>query len=108
MHHRDCRVSTRSLPRLPAAAQGRQPATWKDLSEQHQRLLELRLAHLLEVETGFRSGDPLRPGRGEPRPQYDPGLVPLTDRRLAKITELAQLRERSLSTPGCSAWTRSA
>jgi len=53
------------------------------------------LAHLLEAETGFRSGDPFRAGPGEPRPEYDPGLVPLvTDRRLAKVAELAALRER--------------
>ncbi|MBB5778701.1 hypothetical protein [Nonomuraea jabiensis] len=95
MRHQDCRVSATSLPRLPAAARGRQPATWKDLSKQRQQLLELRLAHLPEVETGFRSGDPFRAGPDEPRPQYDPGLVPLvTDRRLAKVAELAELRER--------------
>src|SRR5260370_28411477 len=55
MRHRDCRVSSRSASRIPAAGRGRQPATWKDLTGQQQRLLELRLAHLLEVGTGFRS-----------------------------------------------------
>jgi len=95
MHHRDCRVSTRSMPEVPAAGRGRQPATRKDLSEQQRQLLELRLAHLLEAETGFRSGDPFRAGPGEPRPDYDPALVPLvTDRRRAKAAELAVLRER--------------
>ncbi len=95
MRHRDCRVSTRSAPRIAAAGRGRQPATWKDLTGQQQRLLELRLAHLLEVETGFRNGDPFQAGPGEPRPEYDPALVPLvTDRRLAKVAELAALRER--------------
>ena len=73
------------MPEVPAAGRGRQPATWKDLSEQQRQLLELRLAHLLEAETGFRSGDPLRPGLGEPNPDYDPALVTLlTDRRRAK------------------------
>ena len=95
MHHRDCRVSTRSMHEVPAAGRGRQPATWKDLSEQQRQLLELRLAHLLEAETGFRSGDPFRAGLGEPYPDYDPALVPLvTDRRRAKAAELAVLRER--------------
>src|SRR5260370_35722967 len=95
MRHRDCRVSSRSASRIPAAGRGRQPATWKDLTGQQQRLLELRLAHLLEVETGFRSGDPFQAGTEEPRPEYDPGLVPLvTDRRRAKVAELAGLRER--------------
>lgn len=57
--------------------------------------MELRLAHLLEAETGFRSGDPFRAGSGEPRPGYDPVLVPLvTDRRNAKVAELAMLRQR--------------
>ena len=56
-------------------------------------MLELRLAHLLELDPGFRSGDPFQAGPGEPRPEYDPGLVPLvTDRRLAKVAELAALR----------------
>lgn len=93
MHHRDCRVSSRSSPR--ASGRGRQPATWKDLTRPQQQLLELRLAHLLEAETGFRSGDRFRAGPGEPRPEYDPALVPLvTSRRLAKVAELQAIRER--------------
>ena len=93
MRHRDCRASSRSSQR--AAGRGRQPATWKDLTGQQQRLVELRLAHLLEAETGFRSGDSFRPVLGEPRPEYDPALVPLvTARREAKVAELAALRER--------------
>jgi len=93
MQHRDCRVSSRSSPR--ASGRGRQPATWKDLTAQQQELAELRLAHLLEAETGFLSGDPLRPAPGEPRPEYDPVLVPLvTARREAKVAELAAMRER--------------
>jgi len=63
MRHRDCRVSSRSSPR--AAGRGRQLASWKDLTGQQQGLVELRLAHLLEAETGFRSGDPFRPAPGE-------------------------------------------
>jgi len=93
MRHRDCRASSRSSQR--AAERGRQPATWKDLTGQQQRLVELRLTHLLEAETGFRSGDPFRPAPGEPRPEYDPALVPLvTARRDAKVAELAAMREQ--------------
>jgi hypothetical protein len=93
MQHRDCRVSARTSPR--AWGRGRQPATWKDLTREQQELLELRLAHLLEAETGFRSGDPLRAIPGEPRPEYDPELAPLaTTRREAKVAELAAMRER--------------
>ncbi|MEU6718367.1 transposase [Nonomuraea sp. NPDC046802] len=95
MHHPDCRTSTRSLPQVPASGRGRQPATLKDLTEPQRRLVELRLAHLLEVETGYRGGDPFRPGPDEPLPAYDPVLVPrLTDRRKAKVAELRALRER--------------
>src|SRR5260370_8934887 len=81
MRHRDCRVSSRSASRIPAAGRGRQPPAWKDLTGQQQRLLELRLAHLLEVETGFPGGDPFRAGTQGPRPEYEPGLAPrVTDR----------------------------
>ncbi len=93
MHHRDCRASSSSSPR--SSGRGRQPATWKDLTREQQDLVELRLAHLLEAETGFRSGDQLRAAPGEPRPEYDPELVPLaTGRRQAKVAELVALRER--------------
>ena len=44
-------------------------------------LAQLRMAHLLEVATGFRSGDPLRPGPAEPKPEYDPDTTTLTARR---------------------------
>ncbi|MGM9470190.1 hypothetical protein [Streptomyces murinus] len=49
------------------------------------------MAHLLEAATGFRSGDPLRPGPGEPKPEYDPATTTLTERRHAKVAELAAL-----------------
>jgi hypothetical protein len=45
----------------------------------------------LEVGTGFRGGDRLRPVPGEPRPQYDPDTTTLTQRRVAKVAELAAL-----------------
>ena len=44
-------------------------------------LAQLRMAHLLEAATGFRSGDPLRPGPAEPKPEYDPDTTTLTARR---------------------------
>ncbi len=49
------------------------------------------MAHLLEVATGFRSGDRLRPGPGEPKPEYDPDTTTLTSRRRAKVAELKAL-----------------
>jgi hypothetical protein len=51
----------------------------------------MRVAHLLEVETGYRSGDPLTTAAGEPRPAYDPAVTTLRDRRLAKVAELQAL-----------------
>ncbi|GAA2466408.1 hypothetical protein ACFPFX_11080 [Streptomyces mauvecolor] len=95
MHHRNCRLSSRSRRDLPASDRGRQPKTLKDLTPAQQKVIEFRLAHLLEVETGHRSGDPLRPVAGEPKPQYDPARTPLlAERRRAKVTELAELRRR--------------
>lgn len=87
-------------PRRPAsaAASSRRAAASrrKDLTRGQQDLVELRLAHLLEAETGFRSGDQLRAAPGEPRPEYDTELVPLaTARRRAKVAEL----RRGLASP---------
>lgn len=48
-----------------------------------------RLAHVLEVETGHRSGDAF--DGVQPDPRYDPSLVPsVTERRKSKAAELAQ------------------
>ncbi|MFK0251975.1 hypothetical protein ACIQUM_45375 [Amycolatopsis azurea] len=90
MHHPDCRQSTR-LGGSVAAGRGRQDPTTDDLTPQQQALVGLRLAHLLEVETGFRGGDPLRPEPGEPRAGFDPASTTVTQRRHAKVAELAAL-----------------
>ena len=76
-----CRPSSRSA--VTAADRGRQPKTLRDLSPHQRELAHLRLAHVLEACTGFRSGDPSRPGPGEPKPEYDPATTTLT-RRLAR------------------------
>lgn len=70
------------------AASARRPRTWK---AGRLELTELRMTHLLEVATGFRSGDPFHPGPGEPRAEYDPVTTTLTERRHAKVAELAAL-----------------
>ncbi|GAA2678504.1 hypothetical protein Apa02nite_024200 [Actinoplanes palleronii] len=56
LHDADCRQSSRSsfLP----ADRGRQPATWDDLTKQQQEWAALRIAHVNELVTGFRSGSP--------------------------------------------------
>ena len=87
--HPHCRPSTRSA--AAAADRGRQPKTVQDLSPHQRELAHLRLEHLLEAETGFRSGDPSRPQPGEPKPEYDPATTTLTQRRHAKVAELRAL-----------------
>ncbi|HYS41068.1 MAG TPA: TnsA-like heteromeric transposase endonuclease subunit, partial [Pseudonocardiaceae bacterium] len=88
MNHPDCTVSSRSRPGVPASDRGRQPKARDDLTGWQAMVAELRLAHLLEVETGYRGGDPGRPGAGEPRPEYDPARTTLTQRRRAKAAEM--------------------
>ena len=89
VNHPRCWSSSRSAP--AAADRGRQPKTMQDLPAHQRELAYLRLAHLLEVDTGFRGGDPLRPGPDEPKAQYDPATTTLTQRRHAKVTELQAL-----------------
>jgi len=61
----DCRPAANGG--LLAVDRGRQPACLEDLPAARREQLGLRVAHLLEMETGFRSGDPRRPLPGEPR-----------------------------------------
>ncbi|RSM80556.1 transposase [Amycolatopsis sp. WAC 01375] len=89
MHHPDCRASTRTA--AAAAQRQRQDPTAADLTPHQREVVTLRLAHLLEVETGFRAGDPLRSEPGEPRPGFDPAATTVNQRREAKVTELAGL-----------------
>ncbi|MGH3736539.1 MAG: hypothetical protein ACRDT6_13120 [Micromonosporaceae bacterium] len=93
VNHAGCRQSSRHAG-LPAANRARQPKTLQDLPAHRRDQVMLRVAHLLEVETGYRSGDPLRAGPGEPRPEYDPAVTTVTQRRLAKVAELRALAGR--------------
>jgi hypothetical protein len=88
IHRPDCRPSTRTRTDLSAADRGRQPKAMDDLKQVERDIVTLRLEHLREVETGYRSGDPLDALPHEPRPQYDPDTTTLTQRRLAKVQEL--------------------
>ena len=99
--HRDCWSSSRTS--AVGADRGRQPKTVKDLKPGRRELAELRMAHLLEVATGFRSGDRLRPGPGEPKPEYDPDTTTLTDRRRAKVAELAAMDRQQAKLLGLDA-----
>jgi transposase InsO family protein len=100
-NHPGCRPSSRTA--ASGADRGRQSRTREDLTAGRRQLAELRLAHLLEVETGFRSGDRLRPGPGEPKPEYDPDVTTLTQRRQAKVAELAGLDRQQAKLLGLDA-----
>ena len=62
-----------------------------DLHPGKRQLAQLRMAHVLEMRTGFRSGSRHRPGPGEPKPEYNPDTTTLTERRLAKVAELTAI-----------------
>jgi transposase InsO family protein len=103
MHHPNIRPSTRTRKDLPAASRGRQPKGVLDLPPSKRPLMMLRVDHLREVETGFRSGDPLNALPREPKPQYDPNSTTLTERRHAKVKELRQdtVRNPDLAAAHC-------
>jgi hypothetical protein len=88
LHH-----PARQAPSRPvlAADSRRQPRVAADMTPFQRELAGLRMAHLLEVETGYRSGDLVRAAEGEPKPEYDPARTTLTQRRQAKAAELAAL-----------------
>jgi transposase InsO family protein len=89
-HHPDCRPVPDDDAAVPARPAGQPPALG-DLTGYQREVVRLRVAHLLEAETGFRSGDTLHPEPGEPRPAYDPRATTLGQRRQAKAAELNAL-----------------
>jgi hypothetical protein len=89
VHHPDCRAAPGGAAE-PAKPAG-QPPGLDDLTDYRRQVVRLRVAHLLEAETGFRGGDPLRPGPEEPRLAYDPRITTLGQRRRAKAAELRAL-----------------
>ncbi|TDC41245.1 transposase [Actinomadura sp. KC345] len=92
VNHPDCLAST-SGSTVPAIHRGRQPGGLGDLTDRQREIVLIRYAHLMEAETGFRSGDRLRAAPEEPKPSYDPDLTTLTERRTAKVAELKALPE---------------
>jgi hypothetical protein len=89
-NHPDCRPVPGDDAAVPSRPAG-QPPVLEDLTDYQREVVRLRVAHLLEAETGFRSGDPLHPEPGEPRPAYDPRTTMLGQRRRAKAAELNAL-----------------
>lgn len=90
VNHGDCRPAL-SAAASTACSRGRQPAGLEDLTGRQRELVAMRYAHLMEAETGYRSGSPLHALPGEPRPGYDPAVTTLHERRLAKVAEMAAL-----------------
>ena len=75
---------------------GRMAAGLEDLTDGQREQLHLRVAHMLEAETGFRSGSPLLALAGEPRAEYDPDATTPSRRRAAKAGELRALGPEQL------------
>ncbi|MGQ4425934.1 extracellular solute-binding protein [Streptomyces violaceoruber] len=71
----------------------RQPQRVEDLHGHDLTRAQIRAAHLLEVQTGYRSGSRYWAMPGEPRPEYDPECTTLTERRRAKAAELKEWQE---------------
>ncbi|MFJ7593015.1 hypothetical protein ACIQZO_37705 [Streptomyces sp. NPDC097617] len=63
-----------------------------DLSEDQLKRARLRAEHVLEAETGYRAGHSTRALPGEPRPEYDPALTTVTERRRAKAADRDMLK----------------
>ena len=61
-HHPDCQADPDGAagPARPAG----QPPSLDDLTGYQREVVRLRVAHLLEAETGFRGGDPRTPALG--------------------------------------------
>ncbi|MGW9031074.1 transposase, partial [Streptomyces sp. NPDC055722] len=74
--------------------EGRQRPRSEDLQDHDLTRAEIRQAHLLEVETGYRSGSRFWARPDEPRAEYAPQSTTLTERRRAKVAELKGLDRR--------------
>ena len=58
VNHGDCRPALSAAASTPRS-RGRRPAGLEDLAGQQRELVAMRYAHLMEAETGYRSGSPL-------------------------------------------------
>ncbi|KPI22247.1 hypothetical protein OV320_1658 [Actinobacteria bacterium OV320] len=98
-NHPQCSASSRTS--AAGADQGRQRKVSEDLKAGRLELTELRMAHLLEAATGFRSGDPFHPGPGEPRTEYDPAhRAPAREGGGARALDPAHAKLLGLSSVG--------
>lgn len=82
----------RAMPGGPPAGRGdRQPPGLDDLTDEQRQRVHLRVAHVLEAETGYRGGDRHTAQPDEPRDGYDPAVTTVEARRRRKVAELRAL-----------------
>jgi len=101
MNHPDC-FPVRPGGREQHRGGLHQPVASTDLVPSQLERARLRAEHVLEAESGYRSGHPARALPGEPRPPYDPATTTVTQRRRAKASELAALGRAEASMLGLS------
>ncbi|MFD4242970.1 transposase [Streptomyces sp. NPDC058525] len=89
INHPDCVPVKAAI--TTGIASGHQPVARTDLSEVQLDRARRRAEHVLEAETGYRSGSPLRARPGEPKPAYDPARTTVSERRRSKAAELGAL-----------------
>ncbi|MFJ2582753.1 transposase [Kitasatospora aureofaciens] len=90
VHHPDLRPAGKPAD-VGGPARAVQPLSVADLTEDQLARARIRAEHVLEAATGFRDGHRARARPGEPRPAYDPDATTLTERRAAKVAELAAM-----------------
>ncbi|MFG2716623.1 transposase [Streptomyces goshikiensis] len=95
-------ITMPAAPPRPMPQTAAQPVSRSDLTQVQLERARLRAAHVLEAETGFRSGSPLRALPDEPRPGFDPETTTVTERRRAKVAELAALDRQEANLLGLS------
>lgn len=61
---------------------------WADATEEQRDEARRKAAHVREMRTGFASGMPTLAQPHEPRPEYNPKLTTIHERRRAKAAEL--------------------
>ena len=70
VNHGDSRPAATTTP-SSSQSRGLRPAGLEDLTGRQRELVRMRFTHLMEVETGYRSGS-RHALAGEPRSAYDP------------------------------------
>ena len=85
--------------------EGARPASYfDDLAPEVRAQAEERRAHVCEAYTGYRSGTSADALPEEPRPEFDPVLVPLETRLESKSNELKALGWDDYSTRSLKRW----